>query len=212
MLTASTESIPTVQRESDRPMTTGKNTCRLVIISGPAGAGKSTIVRRLLRECSMPLRLSVSATTRARRPQEADGIDYHFLTPQEFADRRAAGDFLECKEVFGRGDWYGTLKTEVEAGFASGQWVILEIDVEGAMAVLKSCPEAITIFLHTGSMAELERRLRGRGTETEAAIERRLEVARHELEYKSRYRHEVINHSVDQAVRDICQILVQSAK
>jgi guanylate kinase len=185
---------------------------RLVIISGPAGAGKSTIVRRLLRECSMPLRLSVSATTRPRRPQEADGIDYHFLSPEAFAQRRAAGEFLECKEVFGRGDWYGTLKSEVQSGFAAGNWVILEIDVEGAMSVLENHPDAITIFLHTGSMEELERRLRGRGTETEAAIQRRLEVARHELEYKDRYRHEVVNQTLDQAVYDICQILVQSAK
>src|SRR4051812_25754751 len=95
-----------------------KTSGQLVIISGPAGAGKSTIVRRLLHECPMPLQLSISATTRQRRPQEADGIDYHFLNSQEFADRRDAGEFLECKEVFGRGDWYGTLKSEVQSGFA----------------------------------------------------------------------------------------------
>jgi guanylate kinase len=184
----------------------------LVIISGPAGAGKSTIVRRLLHECPMPLQLSVSATTRQRRPQEADGIDYHFLTHQEFARRRNAGEFLECKEVFGRGDWYGTLKSEVESGFAMGNWVILEIDVEGAASVLATHPDAITIFLHTGSVEELERRLRGRGTETEASIQRRLEVARHELARKGMYSHEVINHTIDQAVKDICQILVQSAQ
>src|SRR6185436_15710478 len=115
---------------------------RLVIVSGPAGAGKSTIVRRLLRECSMPLQLSVSATTRPRRPQEADGIDYHFLSHEDFAQRRAAGEFLECKEVFGRGDWYGTLKSEVQSGFAAGNWVILEIDVDGAASVLEAHPEA----------------------------------------------------------------------
>src|SRR6185436_15489947 len=115
---------------------------RLVIVSGPAGAGKSTIVRRLLHECRMPLQLSVSATTRPRRPQEADGIDYHFLSQEEFASRRDAGEFLECKEVFGRGDWYGTLKSEVVSGFAAGNWVILEIDVDGAASVLEAHPEA----------------------------------------------------------------------
>ena len=190
----------------------GRGAGRLVIISGPAGAGKSTIVRRLLHECPMPLQLSVSATTRQRRPQEADGIDYHFLSKHEFAARRAAGEFLECKEVFGRGDWYGTLRSEVQAGFGDGKWVILEIDVDGAATVLEAHPEAITVFLHTGSMEELERRLRGRGTETEASIQRRLEVARHELARKDMYRHEVVNHTIDQAVKDICQILVQSAQ
>jgi len=169
-------------------------------------------VRRLLHECPMPLQLSVSATTRQRRPQEADGIDYHFLSHQEFARRRDASEFLECKEVFGRGDWYGTLKSEVESGFAAGNWVILEIDVEGAATVLESRPDALTIFLHTGSVEELERRLRGRGTESEASIQRRLEVARHELARKHLYRHEVVNHTIDQAVKDICQILVQSAQ
>lgn len=191
---------------------TAKGVGRLVIISGPAGAGKSTIVRRLLHECPMPLQLSVSATTRQRRPQEADGIDYHFLSQQEFARRRTEGEFLECKEVFGRGDWYGTLKSEVESGFALGNWIILEIDVEGAASVLETHPQAITVFLHTGSIEELERRLRGRGTETEASIQRRLEVARHELARKHLYRHEVVNHTIDQAVKDICQILVQSAQ
>jgi guanylate kinase len=193
-------------------MTAAPPSGRLVIISGPSGAGKSTIVRRLLRECSMPLQLSVSATTRLPRPGEADGIDYHFLTREEFAQRRAADEFLECKEVFGRGDWYGTLESEVRSGFADGRWVILEIDVEGAMCVLKRYPQAITIFLHSGGMEELERRLRDRGTETESSLQRRLEVARHEMEYLNRYRHEVVNRTPDQAVRDICQILLHSAK
>jgi guanylate kinase len=193
-------------------MTAPPATGRVVIISGPSGAGKSTIVRRLLRECSVPLRLSVSATTRAPRPGEADGIDYHFLSREDFAQRQREGEFLECKEVFGHGQWYGTLESEVHTAFADGRWVVLEIDVEGAMSVLERYPQAITIFLHAGSLAELERRLRQRGTETEVSVQRRLEVARHELEYIGRYRHEVVNRTPDQAVRDICQILLQSAK
>lgn len=160
----------------------------------------------------MPLRLSVSATTRPPRPGEADGIDYHFLSREDFAQRRAEGQFLECKEVFGRGEWYGTLESEVQSAFADGQWVILEIDVEGAMCVLERYSDAITIFLHAGDLWELERRLRARMTDTEASIQRRLEVARHELEYIHRYRYEVINRTPDQAVRDICQILLNSAK
>lgn len=184
---------------------------KVVIISGPSGTGKSTIVRRLLRECSVPLRLSVSATTRAKRPMEADGIDYHFLSREDFLQRRQQGLFLECMEVFGRGDWYGTLKTEVTSALAEASWPLLEIDVDGAMKVLPLYPQAITIFLHAGSLDELERRLRDRGTETEAAIQRRLEVARHELALKGRYMHEVVNHTIEQAVHDICRILVQSA-
>ena len=93
---------------------------KLVIISGPSGAGKSSVVRALLQECDLPLRLSVSATTRPPRAHEMEGRDYYFLSQEEFAARRARGEFLECKEVFGRGDWYGTLKSDVPAGFAQG--------------------------------------------------------------------------------------------
>src|SRR5690606_28967977 len=111
-----------------------------------SGAGKSTIVRQLLREAPFPLRLSVSATTRAPRPGEQNGVDYYFIDKEEFERRRQAGEFLECKEVFGRGDWYGTLWSEVREGLARGEWVVLEIDVEGALAVLERWPDAITIF------------------------------------------------------------------
>ena len=180
---------------------------KLIAISGPSGAGKSTVVRRLLAECPAPRMLSVSAATRPPRPGERDGVDYHFLSRDEFERRRQAGKFLECKEVFGRGDWYGTLASEVAAGLAAGKWVVLEIDVEGTLAVLEKQPDTITIFLHPGSLDELERRLRGRGTESEESLRRRLEVARREMEFVGRYRHEVINHSIDQAVREICEII-----
>ena len=185
---------------------------RLVVISGPSGAGKSTVVRQLLKCCPLPLALSVSATTRKARPGEVEGVHYHFLSQDEFRARRAAGEFLECKEVFGRGDWYGTLQSEVAAGLAAGKWVMLEIDVEGTLSVLEKHPDTLTIFLHSGSLAELERRLRARNTESEAALQRRLEVARRELSFKDRYRYEVINHDVPQAVNDICEILSRHAK
>ena len=180
---------------------------KLAIISGPSGAGKSTVVKQLLATCPLPLELSISATTREPRPGEQDGVDYYFLSRAEFQRRREAGEFLECKEVFGRGDWYGTLYGVVTAGLAAGKWVILEIDVEGAMSVLDQCPDAITIFLHPGGIDELERRLRTRGTEREELVRRRLEVARHELTFIKKYRHEVINRAVPEAVREICEIL-----
>lgn len=180
---------------------------KLVIISGPSGAGKSTVVRRLLDHCPLPVTLSVSATTRAPRPGERDGVDYHFLGRDEFQRRREAGEFLEWKEVFARGDFYGTLQSETASGLAAGKWVILEIDVEGASAVLAQDPSAVTIFLHPGSMAELERRLRLRGTESESSIQRRLEVARSEMRAAERYRYHVVNDTVDRAVAEICEIL-----
>jgi len=181
----------------------------LVIVSGPAGAGKSTVVRELMKQCHLPLAFSVSATTRAPRPGERDGVDYHFLTKEEFQRRREAGAFLEFKEVFGRGDWYGTLQSEVASGLGAGKWVILEIDVEGAMSVLAAHPNAVTIFIHCGSLEELERRLRQRNTESEASIQRRLEVARGELALQDRYTWQINNTDVQKSVHQICDILAR---
>ena len=180
---------------------------KLVVISGPSGVGKSTVLKALLERYLGKLRMSVSATTRSPRPGEQDGIDYHYLSSEEFARRREAGEFLECIEVFGRGHWYGTLWSEVRPSLEGGEWVILEIDVDGAQEVLSKFPEALTIFIHPGSLAELERRLRSRGTEDEAAIERRLSVARRELEIAHGYEHQVVNDSVEEAVAEISEIL-----
>jgi guanylate kinase len=184
-------------------------TGRMIVISGPSGAGKSTVVRGMLTGCSLPLALSVSATTRKPRQGEVHGQDYFFLPADEFDRRRRAGEFLECKEVFGRGDWYGTLQSQVAAGLEAGKWVILEIDVDGMMSVLERYPETITIFIHCGDIDELERRLRTRNTDSEDAIRRRLEVARHELAYQNHYRYQILNEDVDQSVRQICEILLQ---
>lgn len=180
---------------------------RLIIISGPSGAGKSTIVRQLLQTCPLPLVLSVSATTRSPRPGERDGREYFFLSHQQFAELRHQDAFLECKEVFRSGHWYGTLSEQVSTGLRAGKWVILEIDVEGAAAVIERDLSPITIFLHPGGMVELERRLRNRGTESEAAIARRLEVARHEMQAIDRYEHIVINQQIAHTVEEICDIL-----
>ena len=180
---------------------------KLIILSGPSGAGKSTVVRELLANCSLPLKLSVSATTRQPRAGEVDGRDYHFVSHEEFRRVRAAGEFLECKEVFGRGDWYGTLASEVENGLAAGNWMILEIDVQGALAVMQQRPDVLSFFVHPGSLEELARRLRLRGTDSEEAIQRRLEVAADELQALGNYQFEIINREVEQSVAEICQIL-----
>jgi len=182
---------------------------KMIVVSGPSGSGKSTVVRRVLEECPGPLVLSVSATTRPPRPEERDGRDYHFLAPEEFARRRAQGEMLECFEVFGRGYWYGTPRDEVATSLAAGKWVVLEIDVDGAAAVVRQHPDAITIFIGPDSMEELERRLRGRGTESEATIRRRLEVAQREMSRAGNYRYQVINDRLERAVGEICDILTK---
>ncbi len=179
---------------------------KLIVISGPSGAGKTTVLKQVFARCPQ-IRASVSATTRPPRPGEIDGVDYHFLSAAEFERRRAAGEFLECCEVFGSGHWYGTLESEVSPSLKAGQSIVLEIDVQGAAAVLTTYPEAITIFVRPSSLAELDRRLRGRGTESEDSLARRLEVARRELDAAGRYRYQVINDDVEQAVQEICDIL-----
>ena len=185
---------------------------RLVILSGPSGAGKSTVVRRLLETCPIPLQLSVSVTTRPQRAGEVDGRDYQFVSKEQFQQMRDAGAFLECKEVFGRGDWYGTLAEAVEEGLAAGKWILLEIDVEGAKAIMDRGIDVISLFVHPGSLTELETRLRRRGTDSEEAIRRRLEVASQELRAIERYQYEIINRDVEQTVAEICQILQHQAE
>ncbi len=185
-----------------------ENVGRLIIISGPSGAGKSTVVGKLLEACPLPLRLSISATTRPPRPGEVDGQDYQFISAAEFARLKEQNAFLECKEVFGHGHWYGTLREQVVSGLNAGQWVVLEIDVQGAMAILEQNEfDPITLFIHPGGMDELERRLRARGTESETAITRRLETAGSEMRFLHHYQYEIINGTVDNAVAEICQIL-----
>ncbi|QDU94241.1 guanylate kinase [Lignipirellula cremea] len=180
---------------------------QVIIVSGPSGAGKSTLVRTLLKRCDLPIVLSVSATTRPPRAGEREGVDYHFLSQEEFQKRRLAGEFLEEKEVFGRGDWYGTLASEVTAGLSAGKWVLLEIDVQGAMSVLPVYPDAATFFVHSGTLEELEKRLRDRRSETEASIQRRLEVARGEMDYLTQYRYTIVNETIDEAADEMCRIL-----
>ncbi len=185
---------------------------KLVIISGPSGVGKTTVLSRLFATCSLPLVESVSATTRPKRPGETEGVSYHYLSSEQFQKHRENDDFLECCEVFGYGHWYGTLREPITTGLKQGNWIVLEIDVEGASKVLNHYPDAITIFIHPGSLEELERRLRGRGTETEDVLSRRLEVAKRELNASTAYRHIVINQSVEQTAHDICQLLLQAEK
>jgi guanylate kinase len=173
----------------------------LFILSGPSGSGKSTVLSRVLADPEPPLRLSVSATTRSPRPAEKDGVNYHFWTRERFLTAIDADAFLEWAEVFG--NYYGTLRSEVEPFRQRGVGVFLDIDVQGAAQVRQKCPDAVTIFLRTSTLEAYEQRLRGRGTETEEQIQRRLAGARRELERIGEYQYVVINDDLATAVAEL---------
>ena len=144
---------------------------RLIIVSGPSGVGKGTLLRKVLQESDLPLALSVSATTRPPRPGETNGVEYYFLSPEEFCKKRENNEFLECFEVFQGGHWYGTLHEEVENKRNAGRWVVLEIDVQGGLAVQERFPDAVMIFIRPKNRDVLKERLAKRGTELPEAAE-----------------------------------------
>ncbi len=180
----------------------------LIILSGPSGSGKSTVIRRLLEEKSLPLRLSISATTRPPRQGEIDGDHYHFWTREQFLAERAAGAFLEWAEV--HGNLYGTLRKEVDEYRARGSGVLLDIDVQGAAQIRRLYPDSVSIFLRTSSPQEYERRLRLRHTEDEAAIGRRLATARQELQRIGEFDHVVVNDDLETAVARVRELITQA--
>ena len=165
----------------------------LIVVSGPAGSGKGTTLKHIFQspKHGKKYTFSVSATTRAPRPGEVDGVNYHFLTREEFEARIARGDLLEYTEYCG--NYYGTLKKQTEDVLQSGQNLVLEVEVEGAMNVKRVYPEAVTIMLLPPSFSKQEARLRGRGTETEEKILARLSRTREELAMLDGYDYVVYN-------------------
>jgi guanylate kinase len=178
---------------------------RLFVVTGPSGAGKGTLIRRLVAE-RPDLAVAVSATTRARRPGEEDGRAYHFLSAAEFQRRVDAGDFLEHVDYVS-GHRYGTLRDEVDRILASGNSVVLELETHGAKEVQASLPDAVTIFIEAPTFAELERRLRDRATESAGEIGERLELARRQAEEAGDFDHVVTNDDVGRAVEELGAIV-----
>ena len=172
---------------------------RMVVISGPSGCGKSTICRRLLEDPRYVF--SVSATTRAIREGETDGVHYHFLTPDQFRERIERGDFIEHAEV--HGNLYGTLRAPIERVIAEGKVYVLEIDVQGALQLKELGVPGLYIFVAPPDFEELRRRLVDRGTETPEALERRLHKAEDEYRERVRYDHVVINDDLERAVGEV---------
>ena len=176
----------------------------LLVLSGPSGTGKSTVIAGLmgLRD---DIRFSVSATTRAPRPGEQDGRDYYFISREEFLDMIGRDAFLEHAEYVG--NFYGTPAAPVEENMRAGFHVLLDIEVQGAAQVMAKRPDAVSVFLAPPSLEELEKRLRGRGTDDDERIARRLEAARRELAQADTYTYTVVNDDANEAARQLDAIL-----
>jgi guanylate kinase len=182
----------------------------LIIVSGPSGSGKSTVIARVLADGDLPLRLSVSATTRAPRPGEVDGVAYYFWSKERFEEELQKGAFLEWASV--HGSYYGTLLSEVDPYRRLGKLVILDIDVQGAAQVRKRCADVVAVFLKSPSLAVDERRLRDRGTEDEASIQRRLAAAQRELASAGEYDYQIVNDDLEQTIKQFRAILKRYLK
>jgi len=181
-----------------------KNDGLLIVFSGPSGAGKDTILKRLL-ETNADYRLSVSATTRAPREGEVDGKDYHFITKEKFQNMLKNDELLESAEYCG--NCYGTPSGPIRSWQAEGHDVILEIEVQGGSQIKTKCPDCVSIFILPPSMKVLEQRLRGRGTEADEVIQKRMMRAQKEIEEAVHYDYCVINDTVEKAVDEINQII-----
>ena len=179
-------------------MNSGLKNGKAIIFSAPSGAGKTTIVHHLLGKIEQ-LQFSVSATSRAQRGQEIDGSDYHFLSPKEFKEKINTGDLIEWEEVY-PDQFYGTLKSELNHIWESGKHVIFDVDVVGGLNLKKYFgTRALSIFVQPPNEIELEKRLRGRGTETEEKIQMRLSKAKKELEFAKDFDVILLNEHLDQA-------------
>lgn len=182
------------------------NKGKLVVISGPSGVGKGSMVAKAVELCDA--QVSISATTRQPGKGEKDGVNYWFLSREEFENRIKQGQFLEYAEVFG--NLYGTLKDKTDSLLDEGKTVILEIDVQGGLQVKKAYPEAVMVFVLPPNMDELERRITSRARDNEQTIKLRLAQAQKEIEIgKQHYKFSVVNDNLDEAVARFVEIIKQ---
>lgn len=184
-------------------MCCNNNNGKIIVLSAPSGTGKSTIIGELMKMPDLNLGFSVSATSRAPRGSEQDGVQYYFLSPDEFAARIERGEFVEWAEVYS-GTRYGTLVSEVERVTGRGMNLIMDIDVEGALNVKKRYGDlALLIFIEPPTLQSLEERLRSRATDDGESIRRRLDKAEYEMSFADRYDKVVVNDDLDTAVSEV---------
>ena len=179
---------------------------KLIAISAPSGSGKTTIAKEILSR-NPGLKFSVSATTRPKRAGEIDGRDYFFLTEEDFRSRLEAGDFVEWEVLYG--DFYGTLKSEVDAALAAEQSILFDVDVKGALSIKKQYPGALLIFIRPPSLEALSARLMNRKTENAVTLQRRLDRASMEMELGKKFDHEVVNDDLERAIREVQNLVEQ---
>ncbi|MCD7950771.1 MAG: guanylate kinase [Erysipelotrichaceae bacterium] len=177
----------------------------LIILSGPSGVGKGTVRKELFKNKSLNLAYSISMTTRTARPQEIEGVDYFFVSVEEFEDKIKQGELLEYAKFVG--NYYGTPQAYVDKLLDEGKNVLLEIEVQGALQVMDKRKDALTIFLVPPSLAELEKRIRGRRTEEESIVQERLSKATKEMATQDEYKYVVCNDNVKSAANKIAQII-----
>ncbi|MDO4335631.1 MAG: guanylate kinase [Bacteroidales bacterium] len=182
---------------------------KIIVLSAPSGTGKSSIIRQLMEYPELHLGFSVSATSRAPRGAEKDGVDYYFISHEEFMRRVAADEFVEWEEVYS-GTCYGTLRSEIDRVTGEGLNIIMDIDVKGGLNVKKIYGErALTIFILPPSKEELEKRLRSRGTDAEEVIRKRLDKADYELSFAPQFDMRVVNDDLDKAVGEVREAIIR---
>ncbi len=177
----------------------------IVVISGPSGVGKTTLYKRLLAEFPERLGFSVSATTRKPRPGEVHGVDYYFYTREDFEKARERGEFAEWAEVYG--NYYGTLKSELEKIMAEGKTALLDVDVQGGMSIKRAFPEAFLVFIKPPSMEDLRDRIQKRCSDDPEAIARRLRQASEEMKKAEFYNVQIENRDLEQAYQNLKSVL-----